>query len=128
VSEAYRAVDVVDEDPRLRGLGLVMENAAGFRHLTDAEEHFTVMGTVDPNIVETTLRDADEATLSKLIDALARKEAKLRAFRLRVEALRTGEARVCPSCGRGVVGRADRVYCSTACRVRAHRAPGLCKP
>lgn len=57
------------------------------------------------------------------IGHLREAETSTRRHRKRLEALRDGTApRVCPGCGGPVTGRADAVYCSTACRVRAHRA------
>ena len=52
---------------------------------------------------------------------LAKGEAAVRRLRKRLEALRNESTRACPVCGRPVAGRSDAVYCSSACRVRAHR-------
>ena len=52
-------------------------------------------------------------------------EAALRKLRLRVDALRDGEALPeCQHCGESFAGRSDARYCSTRCRVAAHRAKG----
>ncbi len=57
------------------------------------------------------------------IGHLREAEASIRRHRKRLEALRDGiTPRVCPGCGGPVAGRADAVYCGSACRVRAHRA------
>jgi len=57
------------------------------------------------------------------IGHLREAEASIRRHRKRLEALRDGiPPRVCPGCGGPVAGRADAVYCGSACRVRAHRA------
>ena len=67
------------------------------------------------------LDDLDRTQLPGCIEDVKRGEALLRQFRLQLEALVDSD-RTCPSCGDPVAGRADRVFCSTRCRVRAHRA------
>ena len=66
--------------------------------------------------------DLDEADW--WIRELRKAERSVRQLRKRLEALQQGAARTCAAetCGKPVTGRADAVYCSTACRVRAHRA------
>lgn len=56
--------------------------------------------------------------------AVAReRESEQREMRLRLEALQSGEVLPeCEHCGSGVVGRSDARFCSTQCRVAAHRA------
>ncbi|MGD8214051.1 hypothetical protein [Aestuariimicrobium sp. Y1814] len=61
--------------------------------------------------------------VADLMHELRTGEAELRKLRQRLDALQGGEpARACPVCGKSVTGRSDAVYCSTACRVNAHRA------
>lgn len=52
-----------------------------------------------------------------------------RATPKKVEDLRPGDVirgvvHECPCCGVWFIARADAVYCSNACRMRAHRAEG----
>lgn len=55
-------------------------------------------------------------------EGLRRREAVYRRARLRLEALRAGEVLPeCEQCGETIVGRSDARYCSTRCRVAAHR-------
>ena len=57
------------------------------------------------------------------IGHLREAEASIRRHRKRLEALRDGIApQVCPGCGGPVAGRADAVYCGSACP--GPRAPG----
>jgi hypothetical protein len=55
------------------------------------------------------------------IGELRGQETILRRARRRLEALRDGCTGTCPQCGNPLAARADAVYCSSACRVRAHR-------
>jgi ferredoxin len=55
------------------------------------------------------------------ITELRKGETSVRHLRKRLEALRDGSERTCPACGRPVTGRPDAIYCTTNCRVRAHR-------
>jgi hypothetical protein len=65
---------------------------------------------------------AGDENLGWWIGHLRAAEASIRRHRKRLEALRDGIAsRACPGCGGPVAGRADAVYCGSACRVRAHR-------
>jgi hypothetical protein len=65
---------------------------------------------------------AGDENLGWWIGHLREAEASIRRHRKRLEALRDGTApRACPGCGGPVAGRADAVYCGSACRVRAHR-------
>lgn len=78
-------------------------------------------------------RDLDTAGLSKRsLDSSVRRlremETRLRRFRKRLEALQAGDDRKCPACGKPVAGRTDKVYCSTACRIRAHRGSQVARP
>ena len=86
----------------------------------------------DPTVLPGVLADL-AAVAGKVPDAewdewirnLRAGEAGLRAMRLRVEALRDGEALPeCQHCGESFAGRSDARYCSTRCRVAAHRAKG----
>ncbi len=64
----------------------------------------------------------DRSVLPELIEHMRQAETAARQLRLRLEALQTGEdERTCPVCGGSVVGRSDRRYCSSTCRVKAHR-------
>lgn len=53
-------------------------------------------------------------------------ESAMRDLRLRIEALRdnNGVLPECETCGGEFTGRSDARYCSTRCRVAAHRAKG----
>lgn len=52
-----------------------------------------------------------------------RREADQREMRLRLEALQSGEVLPeCKHCGSEFTGRSDARFCSTQCRVAAHRA------
>jgi hypothetical protein len=63
--------------------------------------------------------------LDTWIRELREREASVRRLRRRLEALRDGDGRTCPACGRPVLGRADAIYCSSLCRIRAHRGSPL---
>lgn len=65
------------------------------------------------------LSDVDLTRLPEWIERLRVAEDGLRFRRLQLEALQA--ERRCPTCGAGVAGRADRIYCSGKCRVAAHR-------
>ena len=57
------------------------------------------------------------------LEAFRTAEAGMRRARLRLEALQAGEVLPeCEQCGETIVGRSDARYCSTRCRVAAHRA------
>jgi len=60
--------------------------------------------------------------LPQLIDRARASERAARDVRLWFEALASQGERSCPVCGSAVRGRADRLYCSGACRQKAHRA------
>lgn len=69
----------------------------------------------------------DTGDLAALLDAARASESDARAVRRWLQDLSEAAApsgRTCPVCGRAVAGRRDRVYCSTNCRVKAHRAHG----
>jgi hypothetical protein len=69
-------------------------------------------------------KDLDQLTRKNLdhwITELREGETSVRHLRKRLEALRDGVERTCPACGRPVTGRPDAIYCTTECRVRAHR-------
>lgn len=74
---------------------------------------------------EATLRgdwsDLTPEQLANCVKDLRKGERDLRTFRLSIEARLPG-SRTCEHCDEPVVGRSDRRYCSTRCRVRAHRA------
>ena len=56
------------------------------------------------------------------LEAFRTAEAGMRRARLRLEALQAGEVLPeCEQCGETIVGRSDARYCSTRCRVAAHR-------
>jgi hypothetical protein len=65
----------------------------------------------------------DRRNLDQWIAELRRGESEVRQLRQRLEALQAEVDRPCPGpgCRRQVTGRADAVYCSSGCRVRAHR-------
>lgn len=67
------------------------------------------------------LAKLDRPSLPCLIGELRQAETEVRRLRKRLEALHNQVDRPCPQCGRAVAGRADAVYCSTDCRVKAHR-------
>ena len=67
----------------------------------------------------------DHRWLDEWIAGLRVGETGMRRLRKRLEALRDSATRLCPVCGRPVAGRADAVYCSGNCRVRAHRNPSV---
>lgn len=67
--------------------------------------------------------DVDPSDWDIWIKGLRRRETVYRSARLRLEALRAGEVLpVCAQCGETIAGRSDARYCSTRCRVAAHRA------
>lgn len=73
----------------------------------------------------THLRDTGD--LAALLDSARATESDARLVRRWLQELSeaaTPDGRTCPVCGRAVAGRRDRVYCSTNCRVKAHRAHG----
>lgn len=61
---------------------------------------------------------------SETVESLRERESELRKERLRLEALRdnAGLLPECEHCGAEFVGRSDARFCSTRCRVAAHRA------
>jgi len=61
---------------------------------------------------------------SETVESLRERESELRKERLRLEALRdnAGLLPECERCGVEFVGRSDARFCSTRCRVAAHRA------
>lgn len=74
------------------------------------------------------LESLTPANLPHWIAELRRGETEVRLMRKRLEALQSSSDRPCPHCGRQVAGRADKVYCTTECRVRAHRGSTIGKP
>jgi hypothetical protein len=67
----------------------------------------------------------DEVNITPtMIDDLREREGNLRRLRVELEHRMAGQARICdrPGCETVVYGRADRRYCSTTCRVAAHRS------
>ena len=69
--------------------------------------------------------EVSRGNLDTWIRELRDREASVRRLRKRLEALRDGDGRSCPACGRPVLGRADAIYCSSLCRIRAHRRSPL---
>jgi hypothetical protein len=67
----------------------------------------------------------DRDQLAHWIAELRRGETAVRRLRKRLQALQGGVDRDCarPGCDRPVAGRPDALYCSTYCRVYAHRHP-----
>lgn len=66
-----------------------------------------------------------DAEWEEWVEAFRTAEAGMRRARLRLEALQAGEVLPeCEQCGETIVGRSDARYCSTRCRVAAHRAKG----
>lgn len=67
----------------------------------------------------------DTGDLAALLASARASESDARLVRRWLQELSEAAApggRTCPVCGRAVAGRRDRVYCSTNCRVKAHRA------
>lgn len=63
-----------------------------------------------------------DAEWEEWVEAFRTAEAGMRRARLRLEALQAGEVLPeCEQCGETIVGRSDARYCSTRCRVAAHR-------
>jgi len=70
----------------------------------------------------TILPRLDPTKLAGWVEGLREAEASIRHLRQRLEELQPeAQGRTCPQCGLLVSGRADRIYCSSRCRVRQHR-------
>lgn len=79
--------------------------------------------TLKGAISELTAEGVADYEWNDWLDGLRRRETVYRNARLRLEALRSGEVLPeCEQCGETIVGRSDARYCSTRCRVAAHRA------
>jgi IS5 family transposase len=75
------------------------------------------------SIADLTAGDVTTEQWDDWLEGLRRRETVYREARIRLEALRSGEILPeCKRCGETIVGRADARYCSTRCRVAAHRA------
>lgn len=97
---------------------------AGLRRWRKNDPELRVLEAVQHTRVwfpEKDIQALDRRGLDYLIAELRKGEADVRRFRKRLEALQAEVDRPCPECGRQVVGRADAVYCTSECRVRAHR-------
>jgi ferredoxin len=70
---------------------------------------------------EKDIQALDRRNLDHWIAELRKGEADVRRLRIRLEALQAEVDRPCRLCGRPVAGRADAIYCTSECRVRAHR-------
>lgn len=81
---------------------------------------------IDPYIEHMLGRQAASVTpedREALIAQAREREVEQRKYRQRLEALQSGEVLPeCEHCGSDFVGRSDARYCSTRCRVAAHRA------
>ncbi len=103
--------------------GYTRNMAISRRHLkndVDQRMNAIVLGTqawVPPKDIQA----LNPKALDGFIEGLRKGEAMTRKLRERLESLQSPVSRVCPQCGRPVVGRSDAVYCTTHCRVRAHR-------
>ncbi len=75
----------------------------------------------DASFPEKDFAALDRRNLDFWIADLIRSEASVRRLRRRLEAIRDGSEKTCPTCGRSFAGRADAIYCEPACRIRAHR-------
>lgn len=75
-----------------------------------------------PNKSHPVIVGREPEDLDRRIERLRVIEGQARAERLRLEALQAGGDRSCPTCGAAIVGRSDRKFCRTACRVKDHRA------
>jgi uncharacterized C2H2 Zn-finger protein len=78
--------------------------------------------SLESSIADMTASDVTAEQWDEWAEGLRRREAVYREARLRLEALRDGEVLPeCEQCGETFVGRSDARYCSTRCRVAAHR-------
>lgn len=59
--------------------------------------------------------------LQGAIDSIRHRESDLRELRLRLEALQSDSGAMCDRCGEPFYARANAKYCSSTCRVAAHR-------
>jgi hypothetical protein len=82
---------------------------------------YEIVGAAQAEMVERDIQRLDLKHLPHWIEGLREAETKVRHLRKRLEALQDPLAPTCPGCGRVVSGRADARYCSTNCRVTAHR-------
>lgn len=78
----------------------------------------SLVAPMGPHHIEALRADPD---LPYYIEAAREAEANAREMRAWLESLQQSE-RVCLTCGDPLHGRADRRYCSGACRVAAHRS------
>lgn len=81
---------------------------------------------IDPYVEHIIGKDADSVKPEDREDAIAvarEREAVQRKLRKRLESLQSGEVLPeCEQCGTEFTGRSDARFCSTRCRVAAHRA------
>ncbi|GGA59360.1 hypothetical protein GCM10011490_06700 [Pseudoclavibacter endophyticus] len=85
-------------------------------HLGQAAGMGDVFEIMPPEYVEALVAEPD------IVPALRAHETALRQFRKRVEALQNGEPGTeCERCGKRFHARRGARFCSTACRVAAHR-------
>jgi hypothetical protein len=80
--------------------------------------------TINVDVMKMELRrHRSEVTIYPwMIEELAKGERSLREWRLHLESLLADEPRTCARCRTPMSGRADKKYCSDACRIEAHLA------
>lgn len=76
------------------------------------------MAVVHPDLIDLEMVVVEPWHLAQLAEA----EASIRQLRHKAAAHRDGSVRPCGQCGKPVIGRADRKWCSDGCRQAAHRA------
>jgi len=79
---------------------------------------------IDVDLMKMELRrHRSEVTIHPwMIEELAKGERSLREWRLHLESLLADDPRTCARCRTPMSGRADKKYCSDACRIEAHLA------
>jgi hypothetical protein len=70
----------------------------------------------------TELAALDLADVPWWTEVLGEAERSVRQLRHQLELLGAGEQRTCHGCSRPMTGRANRRYCTDACRQRAYRS------
>ena len=86
-------------------------------------EAICLAGIIDVDyLIDELHRHRQEITIEPwMIEELAKGERSIRRYRLHLEALLADEPRTCARCRQPIAGRADRKFCSDACRIAAHR-------
>ena len=87
-------------------------------------EAICLPGIPDPDLlIDELRRHRREITIEPwMVEELAKGERLTRRYRLHLEALLADEPRTCARCQQPIAGRADRRFCSDACRIAAHHA------